>query len=571
MNRNEYNHFWSNPVNLDIDRSRFPRNCSIKSSFNVGSLVPFYVDEVLPGDTFEVTTSKLVRLQTLITPMMDNLYLDTYYYFVPSRLVWEHWREFNGENTQSAWAQTVEYEVPQVVAPSGGWQVGTIADYMGIPTGISNLSVNALPFRAYSLIVNEFFRDQNLQDPVNISFGDTTVTGSNGANYISDLPLGGKPFKACKMFDYFTGCLPAPQKGPAATIGIGGGEFPLLFYSASDGAKFQNPAQMNPVYGVMTDPSNQTSTGQAIGNLKFADYNSVTVQNGSYRSGVSTATISSNSTPSSEIKSWTIPNGYVEVKNVDPFSINDLRLAFQVQRLLEKNARGGTRYIEILKSRFGVTSPDARLQRPEYLGGNRLPININQVIQNSASAADQTPQGNVSGMSVTSDTHNDFTKSFVEHGFVIGLCLARYEHSYQQGLERFWSRKTLYDYYIPVFANIGEQAVLNKEIFAQGTAADDEVFGYQEAWADYRYKPSHVTGEMRSNHNLSLDSWHLADDYDSLPHLSAEWIQEDEKNVDRVIAVSSKVSNQVFADFYIENMSSRPMPLYSIPGLIDHH
>lgn len=569
MNRNEYNHFWSNPVNLDISRSRFPRNCSVKTSFNVGSLIPFYVDEVLPGDTFEVTTSKLVRLQTLITPMMDNLYLDTYYYFVPSRLVWEHWREFNGENTKSAWAQTVQYEVPQVAAPSGGWQVGTIADYMGIPTGISNLSVNALPFRAYSLIVNEFFRDQNLQDPVNISLGDTTVTGSNGGNYISDLPLGGKPFKACKMFDYFTGCLPAPQKGPAATIGIGGGEFPLLFYSSSDGSKFQNPLSMNPVYGAAILEKDQPSSTQSLSSLSFKHVDSSTdVVNNAVRSLPLSGVKTSNSNDYIPV---TIPNGYVDVKNVDPFSINDLRLAFQVQRLLEKNARGGTRYIEILKSRFGVTSPDARLQRPEYLGGNRLPININQVIQNSATAPDQTPQGNVSGMSVTSDTHEDFTKSFVEHGFVIGLCLARYEHSYQQGLERFWSRKTLYDYYIPVFSNIGEMAVLNKEIFAQGTAADEEVFGYQEAWADYRYKPSHVTGEMRSNHNLTLDSWHLADDYDSLPHLSAEWIQEDEKNVDRVIAVTSDVSNQVFADFYIENMSSRPMPLYSIPGLIDHH
>lgn len=238
--------------------------------------------------------------------------------------------------------------------------------------------------------------------------------------------------------------------------------------------------------------------------------------------------------------------------------------------MYEKDARGGTRYQEMIKSHFGVTSPDARLQRPEYLGGERLPININQVIQNSATT-DVSPQGNVAGYSVTSDSHGDFIRSFTEHGMIIGLCVARYEHTYQQGLSKFWSKKSRTDFYLPVLANIGEQPVLNKEIYAQGTAVDDEVFGYQEAWADYRYKPSIVTGEMRSNHNKSLDSWHFADDYDALPHLSSDWINEDQKPVDRALVVQSTVSNQLFADFFVQNETTRPMPVYSIPGLIDHH
>lgn len=251
-------------------------------------------------------------------------------------------------------------------------------------------------------------------------------------------------------------------------------------------------------------------------------------------------------------------------------TINQLRLAFQIQKMYERDARGGTRYIEILKSHFGVTSPDARLQRPEYLGGNRVPININQVIQQSSTTS-TSPQGNVAGQSLTTDSHYDFTKSFTEHGFVIGLMVARYDHTYQQGIERMWSRKDRFDYYWPVFANIGEQAIKNKEIYAQGTAKDDEVFGYQEAWADYRYKPNRVTGEMRSAYAQSLDVWHLGDDYDVLPSLSDSWIREDKSNVDRVLAVTSSVSNQLFADIYVANRTTRPMPMYSIPGLIDHH
>lgn len=548
MSRNAESRFASNPTNIDIPRSKFQRNASVKTSFNVGDVVPFYVDEVLPGDTFQVKTSKVVRLQTLITPMMDNLYLDTYYFFVPNRLVWSHWREFNGENTQSAWLPSVEYEVPQITAPSGGWSVGTIADYMGIPTGVEGLSVNALPIRAYALIMNDWFRDENLTDPLNIPVDDATVAGVNTGVYVTDVAKGGLPFKAAKYHDYFTSCLPAPQKGPDVLIPAAtSGNYPVVALNTDIDPSLNTSAVR--FHGMPT-------SGGSVGSDGYLSYSTDSVifgqSIGQYQHGLQPLNL------------YALSSGGIGA------SINQLRLAFQLQKLYEKDARGGTRYIEILKAHFGVTSPDARLQRPEYLGGNRLPISINQVIQQSSTDS-SSPMGNTAAFSLTSDVHGDFIKSFVEHGFVIGVMVARYDHTYQQGLERFWSRKTRFDYYWPVFANIGEQAVKNKEIFAQGTVEDDEVFGYQEAWADYRYKPSRVCGEMRSSAPHPLDAWHLADDYESLPSLSDSWIREDKSNVDRVLAVTSKVSNQLFADLYIENTTTRPMPLYSIPGLIDHH
>jgi hypothetical protein len=550
LSRNENTRFALNPTNLDIARSTFRRDHSVKLSFNVGDVVPFYVDEVLPGDTFQLKTSMVARLQTLLTPMMDNLYLDTYFYFVPNRIVWQHWRELMGENTQSAWIPTTEYSVPQVTAPSGGWSIGSIADYMGIPTGVANLSVNALPFRAYALIMNEWFRDENLSDPLNIPVDDATLGGSNGTNYITDVVKGGMPFKAAKFHDYFTSALPAPQKGPDVTIPVSqGSNLPVvpLVDKVSDSLLTQNYTAKF-MSGSPTSPSGIFFTPSGA-------QDSVDVSTSG--SGAQIPVINN---------LWAIDDG-----SVSAATINQLRMAFQIQKLYEKDARGGTRYIEILKSHFGVTSPDARLQRPEYLGGNRIPVNINQVVQNSATQADGTPLGDTAAFSVTTDVHGDFIKSFVEHGFVIGVMVARYDHTYQQGLERFWSRRDRLDYYFPVFANIGEQPILNKEIYAQGTTQDDEVFGYQEAWADYRYKPSRVAGEMRSNAPTSLDVWHLADEYTQLPKLSDAWIREDKTNVDRVLAVTSSVSNQMFADLYVQCKATRPMPMYSIPGLIDHH
>lgn len=560
MSRNAESRFAINPTRIDISRSRFDRSHSLKTTFNVGDIVPFFVDEVLPGDTFSIDTSKVVRMQTLLTPMMDNIYLDTYYFFVPNRLCWEHWKEFNGENTQSAWLPTVEYQIPQITSPAGGWNIGTLADYFGIPTGISGLSVSALPFRAYALICNEWFRDENLTDPLNIPLGDASVVGVNSNNYITDVALGGAPFRAAKYHDYFTSALPSPQKGPDVMIPGGTG------------------ANV-PVYALPQEVPGLDSVSASLGFRRF-DSRGVPVTSNPYQrangptsgtgwaaaSSFEEASVLNTSTNVQPANLWAVGDSSLATA-----SINQLRMAFQVQKLYERDARGGTRYIEILKSHFGVTSPDSRLQRPEYLGGNRVPININQVIQQSATQADGTPQGNVAAMSLTTDTHSDFTHSFTEHGFVLGVMVARYDHTYQQGIERFWSRKDRFDFYWPVFANIGEQAILNKEIYAQGTDADNEVFGYQEAWADYRYKPSRVTGEMRSSAPQSLDMWHLGDDYSELPKLSDAWIRETPETVDRVLAVSSRVSNQLFCDIYVKNICTRPMPLYSIPGLIDHH
>lgn len=561
MNRNVESHFALNPTRLDLNRSRFDRSSSVKLSFNVGDVIPFYVDEVLPGDSFQIRTSKVVRMQTLLTPLMDNIYLDTYFFFVPNRLTWEHWKQFNGENTESAWIPQTEYQVPQLTAPAAGWSVGTIADYMGIPTGVGNLSVNALPFRAYALIMNEWFRDQNLTDPLNIPVDDATVQGVNTGTYVSDVAKGGLPFKASKYHDYFTSCLPAPQKGPDVTI---------------------QTAQLGNAPVV---PMNKP-VPKDLFNYPYNVY--IPNGNGDFEAGYHAGSVHKNAfggaywladTGNADLDP-TIDNGvagypanlWAQFDNtVSVATINELRTAFQIQKLYERDARGGTRYIEILKSHFGVTSPDARLQRPEYLGGSRVPININQVIQQSSTAEGTTPLGDTAAYSLTTDVHGDFMKSFVEHGFVIGVMVARYDHTYQQGIERFWSRKSRFDYYWPVLANIGEQAVLNKEIYAQGTAQDNEVFGYQEAWADYRYKPNRVAGEMRSTYAQSLDVWHLGDDYSQLPKLSDSWIREDKANVNRVIAVSDQNANQLFADIYIQNRTTRPMPLYSIPGLIDHH
>ena len=570
MSRNAESHFAVNPTRIDMSRSRFDRSSSYKTTFNVGQIIPFYVDEVLPGDTFSIDTSKVVRMQTLLTPVMDDIFLDTYYFFVPNRLTWNHWKQFMGENTESAWIPSVEYEIPQLTAPEGGWNIGTIADYMGIPTGVSGLSVNALPFRAYALIMNEWFRDENLSDPLNIPVTDATVQGVNTGTFVTDVAKGGLPYTAAKYHDYFTSALPAPQKGPDVTIPVGtAGPYPVVAQSnivpnpgdvglkfVPYNATFTNAGQQ--WTGQVNELRGNTGASGAIG--------TPTAQNSSF--GVVTTNFQFDGSAEKIIPNnlWAIDSGEAAVA-----TINQLRLAFQIQKLYERDARGGTRYIEILKSHFGVTSPDARLQRPEYLGGNRIPININQVVQSSSTDASGTPQGNTAAYSLTSDNHSDFTKSFVEHGFLIGVMVARYRHTYQQGLERFWSRKDRFDYYFPVFANIGEQAIKNKEIYAQGTEKDDEVFGYQEAWADYRYRPNRVTGEMRSAAPQSLDVWHLGDDYESLPSLSDSWIREDSKTVNRVLAVSDNVSAQLFCDIYVRNFCTRPMPLYSIPGLIDHH
>lgn len=585
MNRNTESHFSLLP-RVDISRSRFDRSSSVKTTFNTGDIVPFFLEEVLPGDTFNVKTSKVVRMQTLLTPLMDNLYLDTYYFFVPNRLVWQHWKEFCGENTESAWIPETEYAMPQITSPADtGWEVGTIADYFGIPTGVANLSVSALPFRAYALIMNEWFRDENLQDPLVVPVDDATVAGVNSATFVTDVAKGGKPYKAAKYHDYFTSALPTPQKGPDVSIPVSlGSELPV--YGTGDPLYLTDGNFTYPFLSVGQSLGSVSMTGTAIANsgATGSKVGDIYANGNAFYSEVNSGGGSANwkgkvmGVPTKEkMDSLAVPglvgSGLVAVYDgaASVATINQLRLAFQIQKFYERQARGGSRYTEVVRSFFGVTSPDARLQRPEYLGGNRVPININQVIQQSGTESATTPQGTVVGMSQTTDTNSDFTKSFTEHGFIIGVMVARYDHTYQQGLDRLWSRKDKFDFYWPVFANIGEQAIKNKELYAQGTAEDDEVFGYQEAWAEYRYKPNRVTGEMRSSYAQSLDVWHLADDYSKLPSLSAEWIQEDASTVNRVLAVSDNLSAQFFADIYVKNLCTRPMPMYSIPGLIDHH
>lgn len=581
MNRNVESHFSMLP-SADIPRSRFDRSQDLKFTFNVGDLIPFYVDEVLPGDTFDITTSKVVRMQTLLTPPMDNLYLDTYFFFVPNRLTWSHWRELMGENTQSAWLPETEYSVPQIylrknsAGTAGAVNVGDVLDYMGVPVNVasdygteneSTVSVNALPLRAYDLIYNEWFRDENLVDPVNMQKGDISYIYHE--EYVTK-----KPYKAAKFHDYFTSALPAPQKGPSVQV-------PTNFIADAGG--LVNGWPVYPANAANLPTGNLTS-------LHFRGTDGTSVTNPYMNAFKSSGFVSAIADGVNDREMWLFNRSATSGDNNDYWTgvypdnlfaspgentssglfvdVNDLRYAFQLQKLYERDARGGTRYIELIRSHFGVDSPDARMQRPEYLGGNRIPISIHQIANQSQ--GENEFLGDLGAMSLTTDKHSDFTKSFTEHGFIIGLCVARYDHSYPQGLNRMWSRKGRFDYYWPVFAHLGEQAILKKEIMLTGAETDNNAFGFQERWAEYRYAPNRVAGFMRPGIPETLDSWHFADYYETQPSLSEDWINEDKTNVDRVLAVSSDVNDQLFADIYVKNYCTRPMPLYSIPGLIDH-
>ena len=549
-------HLFSQIPKAQISRSVFDRSHGWKSTFDSGYLVPFLVDEVLPGDSYKVKFNFLARLSTPIVPTMDNLFLDTFYFFVPYRLLWKHWEQFNGQ--QDYPGASTDYLVPQTTAPADkGFDVGSLEDYFGLPTGIKGIKANELAARAYALIWNEWFRDENLQNPINLS----TYAEISTASGLDDVGLGDGGFtgqhrllRRGKRHDYFTSALPWPQKGPGVEIGLAGDA---------------------PITGSLPD-----SFG--VYNIRVGTVSGGSHSGSNYETQMWKGLVGCSPSAAHEMHPLDYPDftkvggnitftGTADLSLTSAATINSLRQAFQIQKLYERDARGGTRYTEILRSHFGVISPDSRLQRPEYLGGSESPVIINPVVQNSAtgSTGAETPQGNLAAYGLASSTSakHGFTKSFVEHGLIIGLLNVRADLTYQQGIPRMFSRRTRFDFYWPVLAHLGEQAILNKEIYAQGTDKDDEVFGYQERYAEYRYFPSMITGKLRSTYAQSLDVWHLSQKFDNLPTLSAQFI-EDHPPVDRILAVQDEP--QFIVDSYIDMKCARPMPVYGVPGLVDH-
>lgn len=551
---------------MERPRSKFDRSHQLLTTINEGDLVPIYCDEVLPGDTAKVRLNGLIRMSTPIYPIMDNCYMDTYFFFVPCRLLWEHWENMFGENDTNYWAEKTEYSTPTcTIGGTSGLNNGTIGDYFGLPTGIKNkIKVNALPARAYAMIYNEWFRDENLEAPLMLGYkksdegGTEPSPGNANKNYWANKPelttninegtlYARYPAKAGKFHDYFTSCMPSPLKSESVEINLTGNA-PLRLGNENGTTIPSLETGTGPelVVGVSQNtPGTLTYTKPATKNKKMMAF-----------SGKKDGEIGA--------------QGYLftDLSGVSAISIADLRMSIALQHIFEADARNGTRYREFLSGTWGVTSPDSRLQIPEYIGGQRIPINVNQVVQTSQTDT-QTGQalGNTAAYSLTTCSKQMVDYAATEYGYIIGLAVVRVEHSYQQGLATKWTRGGRFTYYDPRLAALGEQPVYNKEIYAQGTDEDDEIFGYQEAWADYRYKPSYVTGEMRSNYQTSLDAWHYADYYTAMPKLSASWIQEETKNIDRTIAVTSNISHQFLCDFYFKEDWYREMPIYSIPGI----
>lgn len=553
MNRNNERHFNQIPE-MKASRTRFNRDQTILTTFDSGKLIPFYVDEVLPGDTFSVDTAAIVRMSTPKYPVMDDAFIDFYYFYCPNRILWDNFKQFMGEVEETPWMPTKAYKVPQIVIKgtkdTGLPYEGSILDYMGVPTKVKGkFEVNALPIRAYVKIWNEFFRDENVGNAAVVKTDDADVAYEDSSSENINLVLnvaykGGRCLPVNKFHDYFTSCLPYPQRGPAVQLPMEGNA-PLRLGN-ENGKPIPALETGNGPEMVVGISQNQNTPGS----LKY------TGLGGQYKKSMQFT----------GKKDGEVGAGgflYADLSAVTAATINDLRKAVAVQQYYEALARGGSRYREQVQALWNVTISDKTVQIPEYLGGGRYHVNINQIVQTAEN--DKSPLGETGAMSVTPISESSFTKSFEEHGFVIGVCCVRHNRSYQQGLERFWSREDRLDYYVPQFANLGEQPVKKKEIMLTGTATDEETFGYQEAWADYRMKPNRVSGLMRSNATGTLDFWHYADNYSDVPTLSQSWMEEGKTEIARTLVVQNEP--QFFGAIRVANKTTRRMPLYSVPGL----